>query len=52
MTTLPLRASDLPNVPHVWPALARVASALTTVADVLAEAEQQANAAHKRLAIH
>ena len=51
MTTLPLRASDLPNV-HVWPALARVASALTTIADVLAEAEQQANAAHKRLAIH
>jgi hypothetical protein len=50
MTTFPLRASDLPNV-HVWPALARVAAAFTSVIDVFAEAEQQANAAHKRLAI-
>lgn len=50
MTTLPLRASGLPNV-HVWPTLARVAAVLTSVVDVFAEAEQQANAAHKRLAI-
>jgi hypothetical protein len=50
MTTLPLRASDLPNVPHVWPIFARVAAVLTTVVDVLAEAARQANAAHKRLA--
>lgn len=50
MTTLPLRASDLPNVPHVWPSFARVAAVLTTVADVLAEAARQANAAHRRLA--
>lgn len=49
MTTFPLRASDLPNG-HVWPALARVAAALTSVVDVFAEAELQANAAHKRLA--
>jgi hypothetical protein len=51
MTTFPLRASDLPNVPYVWPTLARVAAAFTTVVDVFAEAEQQANAAHRRLAI-
>jgi hypothetical protein len=51
MTTFPLRASHLPNG-HVWPALARVAAALTSVVDVFAEAELQANAAHKRLAIH
>ena len=51
MTTLPLPASDLPNVPFVWPTFARVGAVLTTVVDVFAEAEQQANAAHKRLAI-
>ena len=28
MTTLPLRASDLPNVPFVWPTFARVAAAI------------------------
>ncbi len=51
MTTLPLRASDLPNVPFVWPTFARVAALFAIAADVLAEAAQQANAAHKRLAI-
>ncbi len=51
MTTFPLRASDLPNVPYVWPTLARVAAVLTSAIDVFAEAEQQANAAHKRLSL-
>lgn len=48
MTTFPLRASDL-NVQVVRPALARVAAAFAAVADVFAEAERQANAAHRRL---
>jgi hypothetical protein len=51
MTTLPLRASDLPNAPYVWPTVARVAAVLTAVADVFAEAGRQADAAHRRLAV-
>lgn len=49
MTTFPLRASDLPNVQYARPVLARVAAAFAAVADVFAEAERQANAAHQRL---
>jgi hypothetical protein len=51
MTTLPLCASDLPNVPYVWPTLARVGAIFATVLDVFAEAELRANAAHKRLSV-
>jgi hypothetical protein len=51
MTTFPLRTSELPTVQNVFPALARVAALFATAADVLAEAEQQANAAHRRLAV-
>ena len=49
MTTFPLRASDLPNVQYARPVLACVAAAFAAVADVFAEAERQANAAHQRL---
>jgi predicted RNA polymerase sigma factor len=42
MSTLPLRT------PHVWAGFARVGAVLAMVLDVFAEAEQHANAAHKR----
>jgi hypothetical protein len=42
MSTLPLRT------PHVWAGFARVGAVLAMVFDVFAEAEQHANAAHKR----
>lgn len=52
MTTLPLRASGLPNVQIVRPALAALAAVFASVADVIAEAGRQADAAHKRLTWH
>jgi hypothetical protein len=45
MSTLPLRAA---NVPQPFTGFARVITALATVIDVFAEAQQQAIAAHKR----
>ena len=45
MSTLPLR---LPHVPQPFAGLARVASAIATLIDVFAEAQQLAAAAHKR----
>ena len=49
MTTLSLRASDAPNVPHIWSGLARVGKVLGQVLDVFAEADLGATAAYKRL---
>jgi hypothetical protein len=49
MTTLPLRASDLLNAPHIWSGFARVGAFIVTVLDVFAEAELRAMAAHRRL---
>jgi hypothetical protein len=51
MTSLSLRASDVPNVPHIWSSFARVGSVLGKVLDVFAEAELGANAAHKKLSL-
>ena len=45
MSTLPLR---VPHVPQPLAGFARVISAIATVIDVFAEAQQQAIAAHKR----
>lgn len=49
MTTLSLRASDVPNVPHIWFGFTRVGTVLGKVLDVFAEADLGAIAAHKRL---
>jgi hypothetical protein len=49
MTTFPLRASGLPNAQTARPVLARIAAVFAAVADVLAEAVRQADAAHNRL---
>lgn len=50
MTTLLLRAAGLPNGHAVWPVFARIATtAFAAVADVIAEAGHQADAAHRRL---
>ena len=49
MTTLPLRASDLPTAPHIWSGFARVGAFIVTMLDVFAEAELRAMAAHQRL---
>ena len=49
MTTLSLRASDVPNVPHIWSGFARVGTVLGKVLDVFAEADLGAIAAHKKL---
>jgi hypothetical protein len=45
MSTLPFR---IPHVPQPFTGFERVISAITTVIDVFAEAEQQASAAQKR----
>jgi len=47
MSTLPIRA---PQVPQVLPLTGfnRIVSALVTVLDVIADAQQQARAAHKQ----
>lgn len=47
MSTLPIQA---PAMPQVWPlaGFGRVFAALATVLDVIAEAHEQARAAHKR----
>lgn len=47
MFTLPLRTTDVPNLPHIWSGFARVAAVIATVIDVYVEAEQQAIAAQK-----
>ena len=52
MTTFPLRASALPTVHIVRPVFAAFAAVFASVADVIAEAGRQADAAHKRLAGH
>lgn len=49
MTTLPLRAWDMPGAPHIWSGFARIGAIIVTVLDVFAEAELRAMAAHKRL---
>jgi len=49
MTTFPLGASDMPDAPTARLPMARIAAALAGVIEVFAEAEQQANAAHRRL---
>jgi len=51
MTTFPLGASDMPGAPIIRVQAARIAAMLAGVIEVFAEAEQQANAAHKRLAV-
>lgn len=48
MTTFPLRASVLPNVPHVWPTFGRFGAFLASLFAVYAEAEHEASAAQKR----
>ncbi len=47
MSTLPMQA---PSVPHIWPltGFGRVVAVLATALEVIAEAQQQARAAHKR----
>ena len=47
MSTLPIQAQQ---VPQVWPipGFARVVLFMTSALDVFAEAQQQAQAAHKR----
>ncbi len=47
MTTLPLRASDVPALPQLRLGFARVLAVFATALDVFAEAEQQAAAAQK-----
>jgi len=49
MTMFPLRAPGLPNVQIVRPVLARLADVFASVADVIAEAGRQMNAAHQRV---
>lgn len=51
MFTLPLRTHDVSSVPNFWSGFARVGAVFVTVLDVLAEAEQRAVAAHKRLSV-
>lgn len=48
MTTLPLRAFDLPNAQFVRPVFTRFAAALASAIDVFAEAQREASAAQKR----
>ena len=49
MTTLPLRASDLPNVQNARPVFARLAAVAASMGEVIAEAARLADGAHKRL---
>jgi hypothetical protein len=52
MTTFPRRASRLPNGQTARPVLARLAGVFAAVADVIAEAVRQADAAHTRQTWH
>lgn len=47
MSTLPLRAPYVPTMSHVWPSISRVASAFSTVLDILVEARRLSIAAQK-----
>jgi hypothetical protein len=48
MSMLPLRIPHVPNMPHVWPGISRVATVFSTVLDIFVEAQQMAIAAQKR----
>jgi hypothetical protein len=47
MTTLPLRARQIPNVPHDWLVFARVMFFFSAVLDILTEARALSHAAQQ-----
>ena len=47
MTTLPLRATQIPNVSHDWPVFARAILFFSAVLDILTEARALSHAAQE-----